>query len=774
MNPIWLILAVSFWLTVVPSLACNPLDQPRTRVTRPDNQVVDFNYDAGGRLQSLLLPEGTQSFGYHPTSGQLTSVTDTAGSLLNYTYDGALLRAETWSGNLTGGDQTDYNNDLRIANLKVNGANPISYGYEADGLLLSAGDLTLTRQGSNGLLIGTTLKQVTSQLTHNPFGELASETVKFGESLRYQATYTRDKLGRLISQVETVEGETRTEEYRYDSRGRLVAVNSDGLVTQTFSYDANGNRLLANQVTARYDNQDRLLQQGAVTYSYTVTGDLQTQTQSGQTTRYTYDTLGNLTKVELPNGTVVEYLIDGNDRRVGRKVGGNVTHQWLYHGPLTPIAQLDNQGQVVARYVYGSQDHVPDYLVMGETLYRLVTDQLGSVRLVVNVMTGEVVQRLDYDAWGNVLQDTNPGFQPFGFAGEMSDSLTGLVHFGARDYDPSVGRWTTKDPIGFASEDTNLYAYVYNDPVNSVDPSGLFLNLVAGCLISGGIELASQMIIDGKSLGCVDWGSVALETATGCNPFSKWKKVSKVVEGVQCVLGNSFVAGTLVHTDRGVKPIEEVKVGEKVLSFNERTGQTSFEPVLELMQHDGTVQLVKVTLDSGENLEATAGHPFYVPGKGWNVAANLKVGDVLRLHNGVTLVIKTVETSTRFAKVYNLAVAQNANYFVGEDGVLVHNSCKPWKKDAYHGPKPTYENPGHHVPGHPSYIPGKTPLPSDAEKTYQKAIPEPDGRTWWGQNSQDEYYRYQKHTDEGVHWNGRENSPQGLKVPSYIKKRFRR
>jgi len=147
-----------------------------------------------------------------------------------------------------------------------------------------------------------------------------------------------------------------------------------------------------------------------------------------------------------------------------------------------------------------------------------------------------------------------------------------------------------------------------------------------------------------------------------------------VVEGAQCVLGNSFVAGTLVHTDQGLKPIEEVKIGEEVKSFNERSGQTSFEPVLELMQHDGTFQLVKVTLDSGESLEATAGHPFYVQGKGWNVAANLKVGDALRLHNGITLVIKTVETSTYVGRVYNFTVAQNANYFVGMDGVLVHNS----------------------------------------------------------------------------------------------------
>jgi len=113
---------------------------------------------------------------------------------------------------------------------------------------------------------------------------------------------------------------------------------------------------------------------------------------------------------------------------------------------------------------------------------------------------------------------------------------------------------------------------------------------------------------------------------------------------------------------------------------------------MELMQHDGTVQLVKVTLDSGESLEATAGHPFYVPGKGWNVAANLKVGDVLRLHNGVTLVIKTVETSTRFAKVYNFAVAQNANYFVGEDGVLVHNVSGPKGKCFRGGKKKDRDN----------------------------------------------------------------------------------
>ena len=107
-----------------------------------------------------------------------------------------------------------------------------------------------------------------------------------------------------------------------------------------------------------------------------------------------------------------------------------------------------------------------------DTVYRLITDHLGSVRLVVNAATGEVVQRMDYDAFGRVLNDTNPGFQPFGFAGGLYDDDTELVRFGARDYDAYAGRWTAKDPVLFGGQDTNLYGYVGSDPVNYIDPNG--------------------------------------------------------------------------------------------------------------------------------------------------------------------------------------------------------------------------------------------------------------------------------------------------------------
>src|SRR5712691_578551 len=111
-------------------------------------------------------------------------------------------------------------------------------------------------------------------------------------------------------------------------------------------------------------------------------------------------------------------------------------------------------------------------LVNGSTA-RSRTDQLGSPRVVIDTATGAIAQRLDYDTFGNVVLDTNPGFQPFGFGGGLYDPLTGLVHFGAREYDPETGRWTTKDPLGFGGGDANLYTYVGNDPVNNVDIRGL-------------------------------------------------------------------------------------------------------------------------------------------------------------------------------------------------------------------------------------------------------------------------------------------------------------
>jgi RHS repeat-associated protein len=101
-----------------------------------------------------------------------------------------------------------------------------------------------------------------------------------------------------------------------------------------------------------------------------------------------------------------------------------------------------------------------------------------------------VVKRISYDSFGNILEDTNPSFTiPFGFAGGLHDRDTGLVRFGYRDYDPEVGRWTAKDPMGFAGGDTDLFGYVLNDPVNLIDPEGLWVAQAIG----GAIGMAYGM-----------------------------------------------------------------------------------------------------------------------------------------------------------------------------------------------------------------------------------------------------------------------------------------
>ena len=166
---------------------------------------------------------------------------------------------------------------------------------------------------------------------------------------------------------------------------------------------------------------------------------------------------------------------------------------WLYRGALQPVAELDGNGVEVARFVYGQHVNVPEYMYKGGRTYRLVHDHLGPVRLVVNVDDGTIEQRIDYDEWGKVLDDTNRGFQPFGFAGGLFDPQTGLVRFGARDYDAETGRSTGKDPIRFAGGDTNLYGYVVGDPINGFDPPGTW----AGC--SG--EVSEERHLEGESHG---------------------------------------------------------------------------------------------------------------------------------------------------------------------------------------------------------------------------------------------------------------------------------
>jgi RHS repeat-associated protein len=225
--------------------------------------------------------------------------------------------------------------------------------------------------------------------------------------------------------------------------------------------------------TGTYDDQDRLLTFGNGTFSYNRNGDLKMKIAGSDTTGYTYDVFGNLERVRLPNGYSITYIIDGANRRVGKRHNGTFVQGFLFQGKLNPVAEVDSTGSVISRFIYGAKGNVPDQMTYNDTTYRIISDHLGSPRLVVNTITGAVAQRIDYDEFGNVTYDSNPGFQPFGFAGGIYDRDTKLVRFGARDYASNQGRWLNKDPIRFSSGANNLYEYVSQNPINFIDPTGL-------------------------------------------------------------------------------------------------------------------------------------------------------------------------------------------------------------------------------------------------------------------------------------------------------------
>jgi RHS repeat-associated protein len=453
-------------------------DRQLTEVRRPDGITVGFGYDATtGRPGAATFDRGTLSFGYSATTGQLTSLTAPGGANLAFTYDGMLPKTATWSGPVAGSVGMSYNSDFRVTKQAVNGTDTVSFAYDRDGLLTTAGALGLKRSAQTGFLERDSAGTVLGVWAYDPKGALASYAASAGGTALFQASYVRDSLSRITQLTEMVQGATRVIAFTYDSAGRLETVRRDGTLAASYRYDGNGNRLDVTTpngvVTGGYDAQDRLTSYGTATYAYTANGELREKVVGTDTTRYAYDALGNLVHVRLPAGTVIDYVIDGQNRRIGKKVDGVLVQGLLYQSQLAPVAELDGAGQVVSRFVYATRGNVPDYLVKGGQTYRLVLDHLGSVRLVMNAADGTVVQRIDYDEFGQVTQNTNPGYQPFGYAGGLRDEQTGLVRFGRRDYDPTTGRWTAKDPVGFKGGQANLYTYALGNPVRYLDPDGL-------------------------------------------------------------------------------------------------------------------------------------------------------------------------------------------------------------------------------------------------------------------------------------------------------------
>lgn len=463
-------------------------DKQLTSIQRPDGVGITFNYNATtGFLESYTTPEGTFTQTMDTVSGKPDYIYRPDGSKSQIMYgDDLPTRIYNYGANWENlGYYISNWSAKKIFSDTAGGTTSvvINYLYNQDHQLSKAGDLDITYDVPNGYLSGTTLtsgsQTFTDQYTYNSFGEVTGYEAKWGSTTIYQYSLTRNNNGQITGKSQTYRGATQAVDYIFDSSGRLTQTNKSSAPVATYVFDDNGNRIggiIGSQpTTATYDSQDRMLTYNTLSFSYNANGDLTSKTNNttSQVTGYNYDVFGNLRTVVLSPLTTITYDVDGLNRRIAKRVNGVVQRRWVYMDQYRIAAELNAAGAITKRFVYGSKGNIPDYMIMVSEKYRIVSDHLGSPRLVVRMSDGRVMQKMDYDEFGRVTLDSNTCFQPFGFAGGLWDHETGLVRFGARDYDPEVGRWTSKDPILFNGDMANLYGYSFHDPVNFIDMNGL-------------------------------------------------------------------------------------------------------------------------------------------------------------------------------------------------------------------------------------------------------------------------------------------------------------
>ncbi|MFC1859130.1 RHS repeat-associated core domain-containing protein, partial [Thermodesulfobacteriota bacterium] len=450
-------------------------DRRLVRTTFPSGKQIQNIYDTT-RLAQIQTPEGNIDYTYL-CGTKVESVSD-GNNTIAYGYDGSLVTTETSSGILNQSLNYAYDDDFNVSSFAYAG-DTANYAYDNDGFLTAAGGFSIFRNAANGLPEMVSGGDLNIGRTFNGYGEVQAQSLNINGSDIGSWTLTRDDNGRITAKSDTVDGITSNYGYTYDAMGRLLTVTKDSVQVEEYAYDANGARIfemnLLRGISARnfnYSDEDHLLSAGTVTFQYDADGFLTIKTDGVDITTYDYSSRGELLSVTLPDGRLIEYTHDPLGRRITKKIDGVMTEKYLWQGLTRLLAIYDSDDNLLMRFEY-ADGRMPVAMEKNGTMYYLTYDQVESLRAVADV-SGNVVKRIQYDSFGNIINDSDPSFEmPFGFAGGVYDKDTGLIRFGYRDYDPDVGRWTAKDPILFAGGDTDLYGYCLNDPVNFVDPLGL-------------------------------------------------------------------------------------------------------------------------------------------------------------------------------------------------------------------------------------------------------------------------------------------------------------
>lgn len=425
-------------------------DQGRlSSVEYADGHSISFRYHAQ-RIAEASSPEAKVCFGYDEHARIAAETTGDRAVRFEYSPDHQLV-ALHWP------DESavhfDYDPDGRVAKVRDwnGGVQSFFHGNHEQPLL---------RRLPNGL-----------EETHerDDAGQVRATGISRGGRWLWYERYERDADQRLSRRTDTREG-ART--LCYDGEGRLLRVaTGDASRDESYTYDANGNRTHGKGIDVEVDTRNRPIRAGDAHYSYCARGNRVKDVSARGTARYTYNGQNLLTKVETPAGTV-EYAYDAFARRV-RKTSGDATTTFVWAGHhLIQEIRDSPAGRSTREYVYWPGTHTPLAMREGGAVYFYHCDHLGTPQLLTD-SAGRIVWSASYDAFGGLQIAIEEVENPLRFAGQYHDLETGLYYNRARYYDPRLGCYLSIDPAApFGTP--HGYQYVGNNPVNLVDPLGLW------------------------------------------------------------------------------------------------------------------------------------------------------------------------------------------------------------------------------------------------------------------------------------------------------------
>ena len=410
-------------------------------------------------------------------------------------------------------------------------------------------------------------------------------------------------------------------------------------------------------------------------------GNTLSETLDGVSQHYTYNAKNQLIEADTTTG-ITRYQYNNDGIRTGQTSGLDTTDYVVdSNRDYAQVIQEKLNGIDTVSYTYG--DDLISQNRQGETQYYHY-DGLGSTRYLSDD-NGTITDSYDYEAFGQVLNESGSSENSYRFAGEQFDDKLDQYYLRARYYNQNSGRFTQMDTyMGNSQDPVTLHKYLYGnaDPVNHTDPSGYFglANLGASSNIQSilsNIQIDAGLNFLDAALDPDNADSNLLVGLSAMGGPAAFKLLSRFSAKFKRAC-NSFDGNTLVATENGLKPIVDIKIGEKVWAYNEKTGNKSLQEVVHLIQGEGVKKLVDIELMSGEVITATAEHPFYIPEtQEWLDASELSINDALLNLMDSTTLITDIKEYSKLAKVFNLTVANDHTYYVGEYGVLSHNvgSC---------------------------------------------------------------------------------------------------